>query len=487
MAEAIFNYEGTNTTIQCNINDKMRNVIDSFFTKIKENENNLNSLCFLYNGNKINKELTFNEQANDLDKNRKKMNIIVTKINEDLKETNEIISKNIICPECKENSLIDIDNFKIDLSGCKNNHHINNIFLNEFNKTQTIDLNTIICTFCNQNNKGNTHNNEFFYCNNCNKNICPLCKSIHDKNHNIINYDDKNYICRKHNDSFIKYCNTCKENICIICEDEHQGHNISDFRKILINKDVLTKTIDNLKNKIEDFKYKINIIKEIFDRIIENLDTYYKINEYAINNYNPNKRNYHKLQNLYNLKNNNENIIKYLDNIINNNQIFEIYKLPNDKFSNANNEIYLGELKNDKKDGRGIIFYKKNDSNDRKKYIGDFKNDQKEGKGIIYWNDGEIFEGNFKSNIREGKGIDYFSNGDRYEGDYKDDKKEEKGIYYYNNGDRYDGDWKNNLREGSGIFYFINGDKEIGHYMNGNKIGNHITMKANGEIILNHY
>ena len=52
MAEAIFNYEGTNTTIQCNINDKMRNVIDSFFTKIKENENNLNSLSFLYNGNK---------------------------------------------------------------------------------------------------------------------------------------------------------------------------------------------------------------------------------------------------------------------------------------------------------------------------------------------------------------------------------------------------------------------------------------------------
>ena len=25
-------------------------------------------------------------------------------------------------------------------------------------------------------------------------NLCPSCKSIHDKTHSIINYDDKNYI-----------------------------------------------------------------------------------------------------------------------------------------------------------------------------------------------------------------------------------------------------------------------------------------------------
>ena len=37
------------------------------------------------------------------------MNIIITKIDEDINEKNEIISKDIICPECKENEN-DIEN-----------------------------------------------------------------------------------------------------------------------------------------------------------------------------------------------------------------------------------------------------------------------------------------------------------------------------------------------------------------------------------------
>ena len=69
MAEVIFNYEGINTTIQCNINDKMNDIINNFLNKIKEKGDNF---FYLYNGNEINKQLTFKEQANDLDKNRKK-------------------------------------------------------------------------------------------------------------------------------------------------------------------------------------------------------------------------------------------------------------------------------------------------------------------------------------------------------------------------------------------------------------------------------
>ena len=99
MSEVVFNYEGSNTTIQCNLDDKMKDIINKFLVKINGNENNL---CFLYNGNGINKELTFNEQANDLDKNRKKMNIIITKINEVINEKNEIISKDIICLNVKK-------------------------------------------------------------------------------------------------------------------------------------------------------------------------------------------------------------------------------------------------------------------------------------------------------------------------------------------------------------------------------------------------
>ena len=81
MAEAIFNYEGYNTTIQCKINNKMKEIIGNFLNKMQENGDNF---FYLYNGNEINKELSFIEQANDLDKNRKKMNIIVNKSNDDI-------------------------------------------------------------------------------------------------------------------------------------------------------------------------------------------------------------------------------------------------------------------------------------------------------------------------------------------------------------------------------------------------------------------
>ena len=303
MAEVIFNYEGKNTIIQCNLNGKMKDIISKFLVKIAKKEKNM-QLYYLYNGNKINEDLTFNEQANNFDKNRKKMNIIVTNNAQGKSDSKKIISKDIICPECKELSLIDIKNFKINLHECKNNHNINNILLNRFEETQKINLSEIICEICKQNNKGNTHKNEFYICNTCNKNICPLCKSIHDKKHKIINYDDKNFICKKYNEPFNKYCKTCNENICYICENKHKDHDIFELGNLLIEEDDLLKSKENLKNVINEFKWKVHVIKEILDRSINLMDLYYNLNDNIIENYNINKRNYRNLQNLNYLKNN---------------------------------------------------------------------------------------------------------------------------------------------------------------------------------------
>ena len=321
--------------------------------------------------------MTFNEQANKTDKDRKKINIIVNKIEENKNIIKEIISKDIICPECKENVLIDFDNFHINFHDCKNNHNIIKT-LNEFKETQKINIKKIICNICNINNKGNTHNNEFYICNTCNLNICPLCESNHNKNHKIINFDDKNYICQKHKDEkFIKYCITCKIDICMICEEEHEGHKLLELGKILIKSNDLLNSMNNLNNVIENIKYKINIIKELLDRLINIIDLYYKINSHIINNFNINKRNYYILKNLNNIKYNNEIIIKYINNIINNNQVFDIYKYPNDKLSNDKEGIYIGEMKNNIKDGKGIFYFNKDDIYKRKKYEGDYKNDTK--------------------------------------------------------------------------------------------------------------
>ncbi len=77
MAEVIFSFKGTNTIIQCNIQDKIEIIIKKF---IEKSNLVLNQLLFLYGGNKIQEnddELTFENLANSDDLERKKINILV--------------------------------------------------------------------------------------------------------------------------------------------------------------------------------------------------------------------------------------------------------------------------------------------------------------------------------------------------------------------------------------------------------------------------
>ena len=76
MSEVEFFYKGNNIKIQCNSNEKIRNILYRFISKVEAN-NIL--LVYIYNGYIIsNEELTFYELANSEDKKRNKMNIVVT-------------------------------------------------------------------------------------------------------------------------------------------------------------------------------------------------------------------------------------------------------------------------------------------------------------------------------------------------------------------------------------------------------------------------
>ena len=107
MVEVEFYYNEIKTKIQCKLNDKIKDICQSYLNKINEDKNNI---YFSYNGNagnNFNEELTFQEMMNEEDKKRNKMNILAFK-NEIKQEVKDIIkSKDIICPKCGESIKID--------------------------------------------------------------------------------------------------------------------------------------------------------------------------------------------------------------------------------------------------------------------------------------------------------------------------------------------------------------------------------------------
>ncbi len=239
-ANVIFNYKGIKTTVPCIKSEKIANIINRFSSKIQED---VTKLYFIYNGNLIDKELKFEEQANEMDMMSLNMNLIVEDMEKEELKENIIDSEEIICPKCNENIIIKIKNYKINTK-CKNNHQLSLSFI-EFKNSQKIDISKIKCYICNEKNQSNIYNKEMYKCITCNNNICPLCREKHDKNHIIINYEKRNLICYKHNDFYTKYCYDCKKNICMKCEKEHNNHNTIYFGTI-INDDYTENEFNNL-------------------------------------------------------------------------------------------------------------------------------------------------------------------------------------------------------------------------------------------------
>ena len=188
-----------------------------------------------------------------------------------------------------------------------------------------------------------------------------------------------------------------------------------------------------------------------------------------------------------------------------------------------NNYLYIGQLFNDKKEGKGVIidskkifvgeFYcdLKNGlgityNKDLKKanefiysfdimkadkgkiyfyngdkYDGQLKDFKREGKGKYYYKSGEKYEGEWKNNAIDGKGILHLRDKTTYIGEFKNYQRDGKGTLYFNNRDKYVGDFKNDLREGRGIYYYNNGNKYEGDYKNNIKEGKGILYFANGD------
>jgi hypothetical protein len=245
MSEVKIIYNGYETIIHYQLNEKLKDIFKRFKTKINAEDN---ELFYLYNGQKIeDKNLIISDLSSD-----KKIAILAYDSNDIPKLIN---SDYIICPICKESAILEEKDYKLNIYGCENEHITENILINKFNKFQEIDYSKIICQKC-EKKRSETFNNQFYYCCECKINICPLCKPKHN-NHEIMNYDDKWFKCNIYNKDNNSFCNKCKKNLCVMCENNHKkNHNENDliyYAKVIIDNKKINNYLKEKRKEIDIF------------------------------------------------------------------------------------------------------------------------------------------------------------------------------------------------------------------------------------------
>ena len=95
-AKVVFSSDGVDLTIQCTLEEKMKDICQKYATQINKD---INSFDFLYEGNQLNLELSFKDQANENDRNNKEMKISVY---------NKKESDGFFCPKCGEKNKLNI-------------------------------------------------------------------------------------------------------------------------------------------------------------------------------------------------------------------------------------------------------------------------------------------------------------------------------------------------------------------------------------------
>ena len=329
-----FNFNKKDMIMQCNPNDNMKDLFKRFCVKTVVNYEDVE---FKLNGLDINEDLTVKQlnatedkikiyvYKKDDEKTKKNNETEDEKNSQNLyKNKNVIQSKDIICPECGDLCILDIDEYKIKLSQCNMGHEKTNILLSDFKNTQKVDESKILCGQCNGD---KTKNDQFFKCNNCNLNLGENSKQSHDTSHIIIDYEGINYLCKQHGEKNIFYCPECRMNICDLCPFEHDiNHDFIYLREIFDNKKV-KKNFDEFLPKLNDFKKEVQNLLNVLKQVYNTIDTYYDLCDTCINRFDLRHKNYQLEVNLNNLDKFNQYMLKDIENVLNAKKLEQKFKL----------------------------------------------------------------------------------------------------------------------------------------------------------------
>ena len=292
----------------------------------------------------------------DIDKQNNKITVFVNYVNkEEYKNEKQTIirSKDIICPKYKEPCRFTIDYYKIKLFDCAYNHITNNIKFDEFYKTQEREMTDIVCESCKNANKENSNDNEFFECLACKEYLCFHCKQNHYLNHNIIKYNQKNYICSKHNNIFIKFCEEYHLNICTLCENDHVCHKTISFCNLKDDIEKSKKKLSEFRIVIDAFNEQIYEIIKKLNKLKEDMNAYYEIINNIYQSYDDKNINYQVHKNIREININNSiyEEIKNINEITNIKQkiqnILDLYISINENNNGIKNNSEEGEKESD--------------------------------------------------------------------------------------------------------------------------------------------
>ena len=139
-----FIYEGNELSIQYNETDSVKDIISRCCTKLAKNAEDI---YFIYKGEVLDENSNIEQIKNNSD-GAKILVFNRSDPHDKTKEENLIDSKDVICPICGENCLINIKNYKIELNKCVNGHSLQNIYFNEFKNIQKINEALAICYNC---------------------------------------------------------------------------------------------------------------------------------------------------------------------------------------------------------------------------------------------------------------------------------------------------------------------------------------------------
>ena len=138
-----------------------------------------------------------------------------------------------------------------------------------------------------------------------------------------------------------------------------------------------------------------------------------------------------------------------------------------EKFTWKKKLVYKGEFIDGEKSGKG-----EEDSNEGK-FVGNFYHDKKNGKGKMFYKiSGDIYEGDYKNDLFDGQGHYIWKlTGQEYTGEYKNGQMHGKGLYEWSEGEFYKGNFVNGKKEGEGELHWGNGRSYIGQFSNGRPNG----------------